>query len=178
MKIKANLKTTPMTTGAPKGHKGYARHIPERIDKVKALNPTKYPHCKNKLSKTQKIKTRHVTDIKLVTKTITTKYDIHRKHCTKCKKNIEQKVPNALPNARFELNIILLIMYPKLGLRLPCSKIYNFIMTIYALKISNDKIIVILRQLTNTFGDYYAHLEKLVKLARVKHTDSTSWQTS
>ncbi|MBS3131827.1 hypothetical protein J4212_05315, partial [Candidatus Woesearchaeota archaeon] len=38
LKIKPNLKT-PLPFGAPKGHKGYARHIPERIDYIQELNP-------------------------------------------------------------------------------------------------------------------------------------------
>ena len=178
MKIKPSLKTKPKPLGAPKGHKGYTRHIPERIDKVKALNPAICPHCKTRLGKTQEIRHRHVTDIKLVSKTITTRYDIHRKYCPICKKLVEKEVPNVLPHARFGLNIMLLVMYLKLGLRLPCNKICDFFMTMYSLNISEGEIIVILRQLVNTYGDYYSHLEKLVKLARVKHTDSTSWRIS
>jgi len=34
LKIKANSKKIVKPIGAPKGHKGYARHIPERIDKL------------------------------------------------------------------------------------------------------------------------------------------------
>ncbi|MEA2038016.1 MAG: IS66 family transposase [Nanoarchaeota archaeon] len=178
MKIKPNMKTTPMPIGAPKGHKGYARLIPERIDKVKSLNPLTCPHCNTKLSNTQEVRCRYVTDIKLVVKSVTTKYDIHRKYCPKCKKLVEKKVPNVLPHARFGLNIMLLVMYLKLGLRLPCNKICDYFMTLYSLSISDGEIIVILRQLANAFGDYYADLEKVVKLARVKHTDSTSWRIS
>ncbi len=178
MRIKPNLKTKPKSLGAPKGHKGYARHIPERIDKVKALNPSRCPHCNTKLSATQEIRHRHVTDIKLTAKSITTKYNIHRKYCPECKKLVEKQVPNALPHARFGLNIMLLVMYLKLGLRLPCNKVCDFFMTFYSLSISEGEIIVILRQLANAFGDYYSYLEKLVKLARVKHTDSTGWRIS
>ncbi len=178
MKIKPNLKKKPKPLGAPIGHKGYTRHIPKRIDKIRKLNPLRCPHCNTILSKTQEIRTRHVTDIKLVAKTITTKYEIHRKYCLICKKIVEEKVPNVLPHARFSLNIMLLVMYLKLGLRLPCNKICDFFMTLYSLKISEGEIIVILRQLATSFGDYYLYLEKLVKLARVKHTDSTSWRIS
>jgi len=178
MKIKPNNKVKPKPLGLPKGHKGYTRHVPERIDRIRALNPSKCPHCNTKLSKTQEIRTRHVTDIKLVAKSITTKYNIHRKYCPSCKKLVEKRVPNALPHARFGLNIMLLVMYLKLGLRLPCNKICDFFITLYSLSISEGEIIVILRQLANEFGDYYSYLEKMVKLARVKHTDSTSWRIS
>ena len=71
---------------------------------------------------------------------------------------------------------MLLIMYFKLGLRLPGGKIKDFLLTCYNISISEGGIVGVLRQLAREFGDYYACLEKVVKLARVKHTDSTSWR--
>jgi len=176
LKIKSSSDKEIKPLGAHKNHKGYTRYVPERIDNIKALNPKRCPHCNTKLSETQEIRSRHVTDIKLISKAKTTRYDIHRKYCPKCKKIVEPEVPNVLPHARFGLNIMLLVMYLKLGLRLPCNKIRDFFMTLYDIKISNGEIPNILRQLANEFGDYYAWLEKIVKLARVKHTDSTSWR--
>lgn len=176
MNIKPSSKKKPKPLGAPQGHKGYARHIPERVDHIKSLIPKRCPHCNTKLGKTQEIRSRHVTDIKLKAKAKTTRYDIHRKYCPKCKKLVEPEVPNVLPHARLGLNLMLLVMYLKLGLRLPCNKICEYFMTIYNLYISEGEIVVILRQLANAFGDYYAYLEKLVKLARVKYVDTTSWR--
>ncbi len=179
MKIKPNNKTNPGPLGSPKGHKGYARHIPERIDTIKSLILKRCPHCQTRLpGKIQEIRSRYVTDIKLTSKVKNTRYDIHRKYCPKCKKLVEPEVPNVLPHARFGLNLMLLIMYLKLGLRLPCNKICDYISTLYNLTISEGEIIVILRQLTREFGDYYIHLEKIVKLARVKHSDTTSWRVN
>jgi transposase len=177
MNIKPSSNKKPNPVGAPKGHKGYARHIPERIDCIKALIPKRCPHCNTKLlGKTQEIRSRHVTDIKLTTEAKTTRYDIHRKYCPGCGKLAEPEVPNVLPHARLGLNLMLLVMYFKLGLRLPCNKICDYILTMYNLRICEAEIIVILRQLISAFGDYYSHLEKIIKLARVKHTDTTSWR--
>lgn len=179
MKIKANSTKKLKKKGAKEGHQGYARHIPERIDYVKPLNPKKCPDCNAKLtSKTQEIRSRHVTDIKLTSKVIHTRYDIHRKYCTNCKKIVEPKVPNVLPHARFGLNLMLLIMYLKIGLRLPCNKVCDFLSTMYNLQICEAEIIVVLKQLNKAYGGYYKYLEKLVKLARVKYTDSTSWRVN
>jgi transposase len=176
LKIKPSINKKSGPLGAPKGHKGYARHIPERIDFVRPLNLSRCPHCETKLGETQEIRHRHVIDIRFVVRPKTTKYNIHRKYCPKCKKLVEKEVPHVLPHARFGLNIMLLVMYLKLGLRLPCNKICDYFMTLYNMPISQGEIIVILRQLATAFGDHYAYLEMLVKLARVKHTDSTSWR--
>lgn len=177
MNIKPNSKNKPKPLGAPKNHKGYWRHIPERIDYIKALIPKRCPHCGTRLTgKTQEVRSRHVTRIKLISKAKTTRYDIHRKYCPKCKKLVELEVPNVLPHARFCLSIMLLVMYLKLGLRLPGGKIIDYLYTFHDIKMCESEVVVILKQLAREFGDYYAHLEKIVKLARVKHTDTTSWR--
>lgn len=178
LKIKADKKIESKKLGAQVGHKGYARHVPERIDVIKALIPEECPDCGTQLGETQEIRSRHITDVELISKVKTTRYDIHRKYCKKCKKLVEKPVPNALPHARFGLNLMLLIMYLRLGLRLPCNKICEFLLTIYSLKMSEGEVIHVMKQLAREYGDYYAKLEKLVKLARVKHTDSTSWRVN
>jgi len=176
MNIKPNSKITPKPLGAPKGHKGYTRNIPERVDHIKPLIPKRCPHCSTKLGQTQEIRSRYVTDIVLTYKVKNTRYDIHRKYCPICKKMVEPEVPNVLPHARFGLNLMLLIMYLKLGLRLPYNKIRDYFVTLYNIKICEGEIVLILRQLVVAFGDYYSHLEKIVKLARIKHSDTTSWR--
>jgi hypothetical protein len=177
LNIKPDSKIVSKSVGAPKGHEAYDRHIFERIDHVKALIPEECTNCDAPLTgKVMEIRHRFVTSIKLIYKTETTRYDIHRIRCKKCGKIIEKKVPNALPNCPFDLNIMLLIMYLKLGLRLSCSKVCEYFLTLHGLKICPATVINTLKRLSKEFGDYYAHLEKLVKLARVKHTDSTSWR--
>ena len=178
LKIKPNIgNAKPL--GAPKGHKGYAKHNPERIDNVKSLIPDECPHCGTELlGDTQEIRSRHVTGIALKSKVKNTRYDIHRKYCPTCKKLVEPEVPNVLPHARFDLNLMLLIMYLRLGLRLPGNKVCEYLLNFYDLKISEGGIVVVLRQLANAFGDYYSHLEKLVKFARIKHSDTTSWRVN
>lgn len=177
LKIKADKAKSNKPLGLPKGHKGYARHVPERIDRIKALIPKRCPNCNAKLEgETQEVRSRYVTDVNFFLKAKNTRYDIHRKYCRNCKRLVEPELPNVLPHARFGLNLMLLVMYLKLGLRLPCEKIVDFLLTSYDVKISNGEVIVILKQLANAFGDYYAHLEKLVKLARVKHSDTTGWR--
>lgn len=179
LNIKPQKKKSKAPLGAPKGHKGYSRRIPERIDSIKPLIPKKCPCCNTPLEgETQEVRQRYVTDIKLTSKVKNTRYDIHRKYCQKCKKLVEPEVPNVLPHARFGLNLMLLIMYLKLGLRLPCNKVCDFLMTMYNLKISEGEVVVVLRQLAKAYGPYYAHLKKLVRLARVKHSDTTSWRVS
>ena len=178
LKVKADKAKSSKPLGLPKGHKGYFRHVPERWDEVQ-LKLNTCPDCHTKLSgRVQEERSRIVTDVELNLKAKNTKYIIPRKYCPTCKKLVEPDVPNVLPHARFGLNLMLLVMYLKLGLRLPCEKIADFLSTAYDVKMSNGEVIVILKQLAGAFGNYYGHLETLVKLARVKHSDTTGWRIS
>jgi len=178
LKLKASKKEKSKPVGAKKGHKAYTRCIPERIDNIIAHNPKRCPYCKTRLGATQEIRSRYVTDIELVGKVKNIRHDIHRKYCKNCKKIVEPEVPNVLPHARFGLNLMLLIMYLRLGLRLPGNKVCEFLLTMYNLKISEGEIVHILKQLVVAFGDHYQYLEELVKKAKVKHSDTTSWRIS
>lgn len=179
LKIKENKVASENPVGAQKGHQAYTRHIPERIDRIKTLNPKKCSQCGELLPKqTTEVRKRVVTDIKLVSKVTNIQYDIHRKYCKHCKKIVEPEVPNVLPHARFGLNLMLFIMYLRLGLRLPGNKVREFLETMYHLTISEGEIVHILKQLVITFGPYYSHLEKMIKIGRVKYTDSTSWRVN
>ena len=176
LNIKPNLQSKPKHLGAQKGHVAYVRKIPERVDHIKSLILKKCPHCKTKLGSKQETRSRYVTDVQITSVAKTTRYDIGRYYCPKCKKMVEPEVQNVLPHARFGLNLMLLVMYLRLGLRLPIDKIKSYFMDIYQLPISKGEIICIMKQLVLAFGDYYSWLEKVVKLSRVKHTDTTSWR--
>jgi len=178
LKIKADKIETPKPAGAKNGHKTYNRHIPTRIDCVKEHKLSRCPECRTQLGATQEIRQRYVTDVKLVSRVRNTRHNIHRKYCPKCKKMVEPKVPNVLPHARFGLNLMLFIMYLRLGLRLTGNKVREFLLTMYDLSISEGEIVHVLKQLVIAFGPYYSELEKMVQIARVKHTDSTGWRVN
>jgi len=176
LKIKADKIENPKPAGAKEGHKAYTRHIPARIDYIKEHKLSRCPECDTKLGATQEIRSRYVTDVKLVSRVRNTRHDIHRKYCPRCKKIVEPDVPNVLPHARFGLNLMLLVMYLRLGLRLPGNKVCEFLLTMHNLTLSEGEVVHILKQLVIAFGPYYAQLENMVKIARIKHTDSTSWR--
>ena len=177
LRIKPDMPTSPNPIGARPRHKGYGRRSPMTFDEEETLIPVVCPQCNTRLEgKTVSIRTRFVTTIRIISPLQVIKYLLHRKWCSHCKKLVEKEVHGALPNARFGLNIMLLVMYLHLALRVPGAKICEYFRTIHNLNICEGEIPHILTQLAREYGDYYAHLEKLVRAARVKHTDSTSWR--
>ena len=174
--VKEPVKHRHKRNGQKKGHKGYTRKIPERIDVVKPLTIEKCPYCGNELSDVQEIRKRYVEDIPDITNTIITEYQIERRYCRHCKKMIEPEVPDALPNARFGLRLMLLVVFLKIGLALPVEKIKFLLKVQYNLTISSGEIIKMLKQVAKAFGPYYKELEHKIKEAKVKHSDETGWR--
>ncbi|HIE35759.1 MAG TPA: IS66 family transposase [Candidatus Omnitrophica bacterium] len=174
--IKEPVKHRRRKNGQKKGHKGYTRKIPERVDVVKPLTIEKCPYCGNELSEIQEIRKRYVEDIPEISNTIITEYQIERRYCKHCKKMVEPEIPDVLPNARFGLRLMLLVVFLKIGLALPVEKITFLLKTQYNLSISKGEIIKILKQIAKAFGPYYKELKHKIKEVRVKHMDETGWR--
>src|SRR3989344_1026766 len=164
--VKEDIKEEPKISGQKEGHVGYSRHVPERIDYVKEHNPDKCPNCNRDLSGIQEIRERVITDMEV--KIVNIKHIIYRKYCSHCGKIVEEPINEALPNARFSLKLMLLIMFMKLGIRIPSNKIIEFL-GILGLEISDGEIYNILTRLKDAFGDYYETLVKKIQEASTKH---------
>jgi len=174
--VKENIKTEKKTPGQKKGHKGYFRKIPDRIDFIKPLEIYICPDCHGELSDTQEVRKRTIIDIPLTSQTINTQYEIHRKYCKNCDKIVEPQVSNALPNSPFGLNLMLFVVFLKIGMALPFNKIQQLLSAMYDLKISEGGLVNILSQVKKEFGDYYQTLEKKMRKARTKHADESGWR--
>ena len=173
--VKKDVEEEPKKTGQKEGHKGYSRHIPERIDKIKEHKLDKCPICGEPVSDTQEIRERIVEDIEQP-KIKNTKHLIHRCYCKKCDKIVEPEIEDALPNARFGLKLMLLVLILKLDCRIPSNKVTSILSSVFGIKISDGEIYNILRQLSEAFGDYYSEIEKRIKEALIKNIDETSWR--
>ncbi len=173
--VKEDVKEEPKKSGQKEGHAGYSRHIPERIDEVKPLDSEDCKYCGNKLSGIQNVRGRVITDIEV--KITNTQYVIHSRYCKCCGKIVEPDFNDALPNARFGLKLMLLIMNMKIGMRMPSNKIVEFL-GLLGLEISDGEIYKILEQLKEAYGNYYDNLVIRMKEAISKHIDETSWRTN
>lgn len=173
--VKKDVEEEPKKTGQKKGHEGYSRHIPERIDEIKEHKLDKCPICGGIVSDTQEIRERIVEDIEQP-KIKNTKHLFHRCYCKNCNKIVEPEFYDALPNARFGLKLMLLVLILKLDCRIPSNKLTSILASVFGVKISDGEIYKILKQLSEAFGDYYSEIEKRIKEALIKNIDETSWR--
>lgn len=173
--VKEDVKEEPKQSGQKEGHVGYSRHIPDRIDEVKEHKLDICPICGEPVSETQEIRERIIEDIEQP-KIKVTKHLIHRCYCKNCHKLVEPEIYEALPNSRFGLRLMILILILKLDCRIPSNKITSLLNSVFGVKISDGEIYNILNQLSKSFGDYYSEIEEKIKKALTKHIDETSWR--
>ena len=172
--VKEDIKSYHHKTGQKEGHEGVSRETPEKIDEVKRWDVKECPDCGTKLSKIQRKRRRYITDIEV--KTINTEHIICGRYCKNCNKIVEPKVTDALPNARFGLRLMMLVLILKLDCRIPSNKVTSLLSSVFGIKISDGEIYNILKQLSEALGDYYSELEKRIKETLVKNIDETSWR--
>jgi len=176
--IKDPIETRSKKTGQKKGHEGISRKTPETIDKIIEYQLTECPECGgHNLSDVQEERERVITDIP-EQRAINILITLERRYCKDCKKMAEPKIEEALPNARFGLRLMLLVLIMKLDSRIPSNKITSLLEMLYNVKISDGEVYVILEQLSKAFGSYYDELVKKIKEALVKNVDETSWRTN
>src|SRR3989338_1024963 len=164
------------TLGAPQGHKGYWRKIPERIDFIKKLHILACPCCGGKLSDVQEVRERIVEDLPTIPQPIVTKYLIERRYCAQCKKLVEADVPDALSGARLGLRVMLLIAFLKIRMALPEKKIVELLRNAHGFSVSPAEVVCALDQLRRAFGPHYAEIEQKIREAPVKGCDETGWR--
>ena len=176
--IKTNVKSSsPKRPGARKGHMPFFRKLPEFFDEVVAVPVSVCPCCggSNISAKVQELRTRLVEDF-AVCKPVVTKYEIERRYCRDCEKIVEMPVTRALPKARLGLRFMLLVVYLKIGLRMPVNSISQLLAETFGFKVSEGEICLILEQMAKAFGPYYDQLVQDIRNAPARGMDETSWR--
>jgi transposase len=104
---KPPAKSRKKRPGAKKGHPGSRRRLPDRIDRRETHKLPCCPDCGGPLKRTGDTRTRYTEDIPEIQPEVT-EHTIHSDWCTKCKRRVEPKVPDALPNATLGNRVLVL----------------------------------------------------------------------
>jgi len=166
----------PKKPGAKKGHKPFFRKAPKQADKTLYFRVETCPLCDGTdLSEVQEERTRTIEDIPECTPIVTC-CKIQRRFCRTCKKLVEEPVTLALPHARLGLKTMLMVVYLKIGLRLPITSVQTLMKDVFRLRISRGEVCLVLEQIAKAFGPYYQQLQGEMREAAARHMDETSWR--
>lgn len=170
---KENLNHRHRHSGQKEGHKGASRKTPDKIDRVVPLILEVSPCCNQPVKKMKaKPKTRVVTHL-LNPKIENVKYLKNRYICTCCGKEVQPEVPNAIPNARFDLSFMILISVLSVGMNLPFGKIKQLLKFLWGFDVSEATISNQLTKLSCFLGDDYEKLKIEIRNETSRNDDET-----
>jgi transposase len=175
-KFKPNNKGRSKGLGRKPGFKGVSRKLPVEIHEEIDLKLEKCPECNKPLKgKVLEVRERVVEGIK-PPKAYNKKYNIHRKWCVNCKKMVEPKPKDVLPNCRFSIPLMIFITYLKYGMRMPFNKISELLDKFYGIKASEGGLANSIQIMSDYFGPLYDQLKRDVKKAVKIGGDETGWR--
>jgi len=174
--VAPNVSPERKPPGARPGHKPAWRRLPVSIDRIIRVPVKVCSDCGcTELSKVQEIRERVVEDVP-VARPVVTKYLIERRYCPNCKCLVETPVTAAFPKARLGIRVMLMVAWLKIGLRMTEEAIPEVLKASFGINISEGEVISMLDQVAKAFGPFYRGLKKLIRRARARNMDDTSWR--
>jgi len=167
----------PKRRGRAKGHPGSGRKRPTRIDRTERVSVGETcPDCGTSFTGRVIERDRVVEDIVPVRPTVVTRYIIERRWCRHCQAFKEHPVTAALPRHRLGLNVMLFVVYQKMGLGLSYGKIRRELRMYFGLSVSPGELVAMVAEVARLFGPAYARLIRLMRQQAAVHIDETGWR--
>ncbi len=157
-------------------HARKSRCKPTHIDDIITVDQKECNVCGTELSEPTDSYSRIVEDV-LPAKAIITQYIIVRRYCKRCKKQVSGQVHTALPNERFGIRLMVLIISLK-TLGLSYGKISNLLQMLFSLNLTESTINHAVSKTAQAFGKKYTEMIAELKKELNIHGDETSWRVN
>jgi len=157
-------------------HTRKSRRKPTHVDDTITVDQKECNICGTELSEPTHTYSRIVEDV-LPAKAIITQYIIVRRYCKRCKKQMSGQVHTALPNERFGIRLMVLIISLK-TLGLSYGKISNLLQMLFSLNLTESTINHAVSKTAQAFGKKYTEMITELKKELNIHGDETSWRVN
>ena len=173
---KPTVKTRNKKPGRPVGHEGARRPTPTKIDRREEHRAEVCPDCGGPLQQCQHTRTRLIEDIPEIIEPVVTEHTIHRDYCPSCKKQVEPKVPDALPNAQIGHRVLVLTAWLHYGLGVTLAQIVDVFNFHLHFKLSAGGLIQMWYRLLDILYQWYEEIQSDILDAKVMFADETGWR--
>jgi transposase len=175
---KPNTTKRKKKVGAKPGHDGHSRRQPERIDRTVVHELPPCPCCGGTIVACKSPRKRIVEDIPEELKIQVTEHVVPRGYCSKCKKTVEAKVPDAMPGATLGHRAVALTAWLHYGLGTTTSQVVEVFNGHLHCPISEGGLTEIWHRLAEVFMPWYEEIQTLCMKSPVLHMDETGWRTA
>jgi transposase len=173
-----NDKRRSIKPGCKKGHKGFRRQQPERIDRTVEHRASCCPDCGGKLNRCSGYRERFIEDIPDRVQVETVRHMIHRDWCPHCRKVVEPVVAEALPKASVGNGILVLSAWLHFGLGNTISQILEVFNFHLQFRLSAGGLVQMWHRLSDILLNWYEEIIEDIQKAAVMHGDETGWRVN
>lgn len=164
--------------GAPIGHPGWTRRLPDHIDTVVTVEaPTVCPHCCGTvLTPVPEMKIHLQEDIILQPKTKVTQFSHQQAFCRTCNRAVIQAAPGELLNSSIGPATKAAAVFLRYGLRIPYRKVQDLFAVFFNMPFVPASAMAFDRQATKKGSPLYADIAQKLRCADRLHADETHWR--
>lgn len=163
--------------GAKEGHSGVRRKTPVKIDQTEEHRLEHCPDCGGELNKRSENRERIIEDIPEV-KVEVVKHIIYRDYCPNCKKKVEPKIKDALPNAAIGNRLVVLCAWLHYALGNTISQIVDVMNFHLQFEITAGGLVDIWHRLAEILYSWYEQICEEINETCTLHADETGWRVN
>lgn len=164
--------------GAKVGHVGARRARPTRIDRRVTHRLKCCPHCRGRLQRCHRSRTRIIEDLPEHIQPVVTEHTIHRDYCPRCKKHVEPLVAEALPQAAIGHRLVSLTGWFHYGLGLTLDQIVELLGYHLQTRLTPGGLIAAWQRLADVLAPWYDAIGAQAKTPSHLHADETGWRVN
>ena len=161
--------------GAPVGHRGCHRPVPEKVDRTIEVNrPVECPHCGcHTLKPTDKPVRRRQEDIILVPRTVATEIVLHAAYCPVCGRVVTRPADELMPRCQIGPVAQAVTVYLRHGLHLPLGKVQRLMKDLFGLSFVPATAMWFGRRAARNGAGLYQEIIEAIRKAIMAHADET-----
>jgi len=164
--------------GRKPGHKGHCRAKPDHVDHKEQHRASHCPDCGSRLKKGNVSRKRYIEDIPQGVRGEVTEHTIHRHWCPHCRKMVEPKVPDALPNATVGNRVLVMSAWLHYALGNTISQILSVFNFHLQFTVTPGGLVQMWHRLAEILQCWYEEIADEIVLSGVLHADETGWRVN
>jgi transposase len=163
--------------GAKPGHQGSRRKPPEHVDRREEHRADRCPNCGGRLHRCSECRIRYVEDIPQIQPEVT-EHTIHRDWCPQCRKQVEPRVPDALPGSTLGNRVLVLSAWLHYGLGNTLSQIVAVFNFHLQMKITSGGLMQMWYRLQAILYSWYEQIQQQALHSAVLFADESGWRVN
>jgi transposase len=172
----AKSKSRRRKRGGQPGHAGRTREPLPEPDRIREHQLPRCPDCHGKLKRTGQTRRRRSEDIPEDLQPVITEDVLHRDYCRRCRKRVEPKLPDVLPNCTLGNRTLVLSALLHLLQGLTISQVVDTFNFHLRMKVTPGGLVQMWHRLADLLFCWYEQIQRESLQSAMLHADETGWR--